>query len=204
VPAAQQERLGKGAHTRERILETAASLFHERGINATSLGDVLRAAGVGKGQFYQHFAGREDLVNRVLDRHRELYGQASEPIESWAELRAWMLGYAQRQREAGYLRGCPIGTAGYALQPEQDVPRETIGAIFEQMREQIARFFRTERRAGRLASDANPGALANLTIAAVQGAMILGLVERNPRPVRGVIDQAFDYLTSFAIKEEQS
>jgi AcrR family transcriptional regulator len=77
----------KGLRTRERILQTAADLFHERGINATTAGDVLRASATGKGQFYQHFPSREALVNEVLKRHRA-FPAAALPIRSWDDLRA--------------------------------------------------------------------------------------------------------------------
>jgi TetR/AcrR family transcriptional regulator, transcriptional repressor for nem operon len=189
------DRTGKGAATRERILATAATLFHQRGINATSLGEVLRASGAGKGQFYQHFSSRDDLVESVLERHASFFRSAPE-IASWDELRDWMDGYVGRQAEAHYLVGCPVGTAAYALQADQDRPRETIGTIFGGMRDTLAAFFRSERRAGRLAPDADPRRLAEFTIAAVQGAMILGLVERGPSAARRVVDEAYAHLTS--------
>lgn len=198
MPAARAEGAGKGFRTRERILTTAAELFHQRGVNATSLGDVLRASGTGKGQFYDHFEGRDELVNEVLAR-QAAFVESWPAIESWADLRAWMDGYAQRQRDSGYLVGCPIGTAAYALQPDQDHPRETLRQSFEGMRRLLAAFFRREQRAGRLRRDASPRQLADFAIAAVQGALILGLLERRGQPVRRVIDQAYLHLSSHAV-----
>jgi TetR/AcrR family transcriptional repressor of nem operon len=189
------DQTGKGAVTRERILATAATLFHQRGINATSLGEVLRASGAGKGQFYQHFSSRDDLVDRVLERHASVFRSGPE-IGTWDELRDWMDGYVGRQAEAGYLVGCPVGTAAYALQADQDRPREALGTIFGGMRDTLAAFFRSERHAGRLAPDADPRRLAEFTIAAVQGAMILGLVERGPAAARRVVDEAYAHLSS--------
>jgi TetR/AcrR family transcriptional repressor of nem operon len=192
---------GKGAATRERILAAAADLIHERGMNAVSLGDVLRASGTGKGQLYQHFGSREELVNRVLERNAEFVAEHAPPIETWADLRAWMVGYAERQRDAGYLRGCPIGTVGYALQPQQDVPRETVRRTFDGMRDAIASFLRAELRAARLAPGADPRRLADFAIAAVQGALILGLVERDPRPVENVIEEAYAHVAGHVVPE---
>ncbi len=48
----------RGRASRERIVERAAELFAERGIAATSVDEVLAAAGAGKGQFYHYFRGR--------------------------------------------------------------------------------------------------------------------------------------------------
>jgi AcrR family transcriptional regulator len=185
----------KGMRTRERILQTAADLFHQRGVNATTVGDVLRASGTGKGQFYQHFPSREALVNEVLERHRAFLA-AAPPIERWEDLRGWLHHYLELQRSFGYLRGCPVGTAAYALQPDQDQARSTLRRIFDQMRQAIAAFLRTEQEAGRLRADADPRRLADFTVAGVQGAMLLGLLERGPRPARGVVEETYAHLLS--------
>src|SRR5207247_9629519 len=52
----------RGRASRERIVERAAELFAERGIAATSVDEVLAAAGAGKGQFYHYFRGRDELA----------------------------------------------------------------------------------------------------------------------------------------------
>ena len=184
--------MSKGARTRERILVTAADLFHARGVNATTLGDVLRAAEVGKGQFYQHFEGRDDLVMRVLEHRRDQLAAAFEaPIESWDDVRAFMWLFLDRQRGFEFLRGCPVGTPAYALQPEQTEPRAELKAIFDHMRGRVEAFLASEG-----ASD--PARLADFTLAAIQGAMLLGVLDRDPDTVEGVLDEAFAHLQARA------
>lgn len=45
-----------------RILEKAAQIFRERGIETTSVSDVMQAAGLTHGGFYRHFKSKDDLV----------------------------------------------------------------------------------------------------------------------------------------------
>jgi AcrR family transcriptional regulator len=59
-----QGSLGRGA--RERILAAAARLFARRGINATSMNDLHVEARVSKRTLYQHFAGKDELVDAYL------------------------------------------------------------------------------------------------------------------------------------------
>lgn len=184
----------KGERTRQRILDTAADLFHRQGVNATSLGEVLRASGAGKGQFYQHFASREELVEEVLEGHRAFLAGVA-PIRSWDDLHAWMHHYLEMQRSFGFERGCPVGTAAYALRPDQRQPRSTLKAIFDRMRDDLATFLDQERQAGRVTDDADPRRLAHFTVAAVQGGMLLGLLDRGPDPARAAIEEAFAHLT---------
>ncbi len=47
---------------RDQILKAALQLFREKGYHATTLRDVITAAGCSKGGFYHHFASKEDLL----------------------------------------------------------------------------------------------------------------------------------------------
>lgn len=196
-PWAQVLEPSRGALTRERIVATAADLMHANGMNATSLGEILRAAGAGKGQFYQHFEGRAALVSAVLARHRwYLERRYAAPIRDWEELRSWMEDHLVAMRSYGFVRGCPVGTPAYALQEAQGGERNELQAIFRRMRSRIARFLRDEQRAGRLDATADPVRLAAFTVAAVQGGLLLGLVERRADPVRAAFDEAWAHLRS--------
>jgi AcrR family transcriptional regulator len=61
----QQER---SEATTERLLASARELFAEQGFAATSLDQVVAAAGVTKGALYHHFQGKRDLFRAVFDR----------------------------------------------------------------------------------------------------------------------------------------
>jgi TetR/AcrR family transcriptional repressor of nem operon len=189
---------GKGRQTRERILSTAADLIHQRGLNVTSTGDIMRASGTGKGQFYQHFASREELIMQVFEMHRR-FVISQPPIESWDDLERWMLEHYRAQESFRFERGCPVGTAAYALQPDQKELRTEIGETFSAVRRNIARFLRRERSAGRLRSNAKVERLADFAIATVQGGLLLGLLFQRGAPVQAAIQEAFAHLRSFEI-----
>jgi TetR/AcrR family transcriptional repressor of nem operon len=189
----------KGQRTRERILTTAADLLHQQGINATSTGDIMRVSETGKGQFYQHFAGRDELLAEVFRRYRE-FVRSQPAIGTWDDLEAWMMEHHRAQEGFGFERGCPVGTAAYALQPDQKELRSLIADAFSAMRRNIADFLRREREAGRLHGDTNPEQLADFTIAAVQGGLLLGLLYGRGAPVQSAIREALGHLHSFRIE----
>jgi AcrR family transcriptional regulator len=58
-------RSARAEATREGLLAAARRLFGERGFAATSLDDVVAAAGVTKGALYHHFADKEALFREV-------------------------------------------------------------------------------------------------------------------------------------------
>ena len=51
-----------------QILEVATRLMAVRGYHRTSLDDVLRESGAGKGNFYHNFRSKEDLGYSIIDR----------------------------------------------------------------------------------------------------------------------------------------
>src|SRR3989449_1885503 len=65
---AENGKVREGRSTREAILKAASRLIHVHGYNHTSLGDVLRERGVGKGNFYYYFKSKEDLGYAILDQ----------------------------------------------------------------------------------------------------------------------------------------
>jgi AcrR family transcriptional regulator len=61
------------ARNREKLLEAAARLFDQHGVDAVPLDDVVAAAGVGKGTLYRIFGDKSGLGAALLDeREREL------------------------------------------------------------------------------------------------------------------------------------
>ena len=55
--------------TRARILDTAWTLVRERGVNAVTLAEIARAAGVSRQLVYVHFDNRAGLLVAMARRH---------------------------------------------------------------------------------------------------------------------------------------
>lgn len=58
-----------GAINRERILDAAQHLVIENGFAATSVDQVLKAAGTSKGAFFHHFDSKLDLARALTERY---------------------------------------------------------------------------------------------------------------------------------------
>ncbi len=74
-PLLNQRRLGKAAGvaagTRKRILDSAERLFAERGFEATSIRDIIGAAGVNIGAINYHFGTKQQLIAAIFCRRVE-------------------------------------------------------------------------------------------------------------------------------------
>ncbi|MDA8088326.1 MAG: TetR/AcrR family transcriptional regulator [Nitrospiraceae bacterium] len=57
----------RGGQTKERILSETIRLVHQKGIEATSINDLIAATGLQKGSLYFHFSGKEELTLAALE-----------------------------------------------------------------------------------------------------------------------------------------
>jgi TetR/AcrR family transcriptional repressor of nem operon len=54
-------------NTRNRIIETGAEIIHRKGFNHTGIQEILNAAGVPKGSFYNYFKSKDDFGLQIID-----------------------------------------------------------------------------------------------------------------------------------------
>lgn len=70
----------RGERTRERILDTALRLFHERGWRDTTMRAVAAEAGVSLGNAYYYFASKESLIQAIYAQSHDEHAAASAPV----------------------------------------------------------------------------------------------------------------------------
>jgi TetR/AcrR family transcriptional repressor of nem operon len=196
-------RLVKGAETRLRIIQVAADLFHKQGVRATSPDEIIEASATGKGQFYHYFKSKEGLVHEVLQSHLEAIKSGAAPvnyeINSWLDLEQWFQTHIELQKRFSMTRGCPFGTVGNELTESDGLIRQDLSLLFEIVKNKLATFFVKEKAKGRLAKDANEEHLAAFCIATIQGAMLMGKIERNSQPVETAVRQALIHLRRYTV-----
>lgn len=56
------------AASRTAIVEEAARLFRDRGIEGTGISELMSAAGLTHGGFYRHFGSKDELVGAAIDK----------------------------------------------------------------------------------------------------------------------------------------
>lgn len=74
---------------RDDLLTAATALFVERGVDATSVSDITRAAGVAKGTFYLYFSSREQLLESLRGQLAGAAAARVESLEPPSEADAW-------------------------------------------------------------------------------------------------------------------
>ena len=85
------------AFTRERLLQAGEDVFARRGYTATTIDDIVGAAGASRATFYLHFHTKADVIAelgaRLVPEVAQLYRELDEvlALDSRAAMRVWMV-----------------------------------------------------------------------------------------------------------------
>jgi AcrR family transcriptional regulator len=199
---AQQPTTEKGRATRARILQAASRLIAERGVDRVSLEDVEREAGVGRSQLYHYFDGRDDLLRAVIDTTTDALLGAQDglldDLDSLEDIDRWFDGLVALQEQRGAQGGCPIGSLVGQLAERDEETREALVSGFERWEAPLVAGLTRMQEQGRLRRDASVESLADVTMAAIQGGLLLTQVRRDPQQLRRALDGARSVLAAAA------
>jgi TetR/AcrR family transcriptional regulator, transcriptional repressor for nem operon len=98
-------------NVREKIVAAAAERFHALGYNACGVQEIVDAAGVPKGSFYNYFKAKELLAREVLSNYwadaglEILSDKSVAPLE---RLRRHFQHIASRYKKFGFENGCLV------------------------------------------------------------------------------------------------
>jgi len=99
---------------RRRILDVASRLFREKGFDAVSVSEVMKAAGLTHGGFYGHFNSKDDLVAETVG-----YVLSNDTVGG-RDLHAYLDFYLSPGHRDNAADGCP--TAGLAADIRHQTP----------------------------------------------------------------------------------
>ena len=172
-------------------MERAAELFAERGIAATTVDEVLAAAGAGKGQFYHYFRGRDELAAAAVGfRCAQVVAgltQALGGVSSLAGLEEALEGFIAGFEQAG-MPGCPIGTLATEVAGRNEDARLQAAAGFDAWERLLADALERMRQRGELRADAPPAVLATGLLASIEGGMVLSQARKDMASLRVAVD----------------
>ena len=183
------------------MIESAALLFSERGVQGTSFTDVLAHSGAPRGSVYHHFsAGKTQLVEDATRWAGEftIAGAVAavehrDPVAAVGSFRRY---WSKILRASDFEAGCPVATAALEGSHEPSA-RNIAGKVFEDWQEIIADALRRRGIAAARASS-----IATLLLASLEGAIVLCRAQQSLRPLERVSDE-LELVMASALEAEQ-
>jgi TetR/AcrR family transcriptional repressor of nem operon len=195
-----------GRSTREAVLAAATRLIHVHGYNHTSLDDVLRESGVGKGNFYYHFKSKEDLGYAILDHlvasflERTLDPCFSDPaVRPLGQIRCFLDRVLEMQRERKCVGGCPLGNLAAELSDVHEGFRTRLAGVFATWRARLTGALAAARRRGDVGEACRPEAVAHFLVAALEGAILLTKLTKDIVVMEQCVTELKRYLSGYEL-----
>lgn len=179
---------------RDRMIRSASSMLRRSGVQGTSVARVVEHSGAPRGSVVHHFpGGKRQLISEAVElasgeiatRMRSVVASGA----SAADLVAAVCDYfAEGLTTSAFRVGCPV--AAVAQESFEDEPLRAAAAdALTSWRTILADVLREEKH-----SDEEADSLANIVVAAVEGAILMARVDRSVAPVSAVCDHLTELL----------
>jgi TetR/AcrR family transcriptional repressor of nem operon len=188
------------ANTRDRIIETGAEIIHRKGFNHTGIQEILNAANVPKGSFYNYFKSKDEFGLQVIDYFSAHFKRiAKETLEDtrvsplnriYRFLSAFME-YFESQNFSG---GCPIGNLAQEMGDLSPIFRKKLSEAIDMMVDAYSQVLLAAQNDRKILKSLNINDTASFIIASWHGAIIQMKLSQNLAPLKNHRKFIFDYI----------
>ncbi|MDW3689206.1 TetR family transcriptional regulator C-terminal domain-containing protein [Cupriavidus sp. CV2] len=185
-------------HTRDSLIRAGVQMLHDSGYTATGIKDVVDAAEVPKGSFYNHFESKESFGAEIVDFYFEsgfvelralLCNPDLGPIE---RLRAYFEERIRGYESAGYMRGCMLGNLSLEVADHSALIRERLEVHFKTWSGLIEDCIAEAQQRGDISNRMRASMLAQFLLNSWEGALLRMRVEKSDGPLRDFVKVIFE------------
>jgi AcrR family transcriptional regulator len=186
---------------RDRLVESAATLFHHNGMTATSLADIAKHADIPIGNVYYYFKTKEELALAAINKRKEQFSAAytllDDNIPDPRQRLIEAVNYFDKVREEYTKYGCPIGKIIEDADTEKDAVAQTAAQVLKDFVEWAERQFRMLGHA----DDAHSYAITLMS--GIQGASVMAKALRDEKVIAAEMQRLNVWLESLPNKRIQ-
>ena len=176
--------------TRDRLLDATVSLIRTKGAAGSGTKEILDLADAPRGSFYFHFPGGKDqLVLEAVDRAASVTlcglidALANDRADVGSQITAVFSAIEAELLSEDYAPGCAVGVTTLESATTSPSYQEAVDKAFATWTSTLA-----ERLAERGASADQAAKLADLIVAAMEGATMLARAHKTPTPLRNTAE----------------
>lgn len=182
--------MNKTSDKRSQILCAGLNVMRERGYNGTGVKDIVDAAGVPKGSFYNYFESKEAFAIAALQQvaegnlaqMRQLLGDHSKPpLQRLTGFFDANIDHLKRTKQ--FQGGCFIAKICQEMSDVNECIRKAAGMLFAEYEQVFADCLQEAADSGELPPGVDAKALAGFLFSAWEGALIRMKTTRAAKPL---------------------
>jgi TetR/AcrR family transcriptional repressor of lmrAB and yxaGH operons len=177
-------RTAKGERSRKKLVEATAALLRKQGFHATGLSEIVAESGAPRGSLYFYFpGGKEELACAALEESGAMWrGLLDGVIDAAPDLGVAVERVcgvlADALAASGWESGCPLATVALEASTHSEKVRAVCADHYTAWEELIA-----DKLHALGVARAEARRVATFGLAAIEGALLLAKVQRDPAPL---------------------
>jgi len=188
------------SNTRDRIIETGAEIIHRKGFNHTGIQEILNAAGVPKGSFYNYFKSKDEFGLQIIDYFSAHFKRiAMETLEDTrvsplSRIYAFLTAFMEYFESQNYAGGCPIGNLAQEMGDISPAFRKKLSEAIDLMVETYSQVLAVAQNDGKILKNLDIKETASFIIASWHGAVIQMKLTQSLDPLKTHRKFVFDHI----------
>lgn len=187
--------MSKSLSRKEAILEAGLGVMRAKGYNGTSVRDIVEAAGVPKGSFYNYFESKEafaveairSAASADLEQAQAFLGDtSSKPLE---RLFAFFTARANEYRDSNFEMGCFLGTMCQEMADSSEHIREVLREVLAEQTATVEAVLKEAQEQGETDPDLDTSTAAEFLFNAWEGALMRMKAAKCAHPLDAFISQ---------------
>lgn len=186
---------GDYRETRELLCRAGLAALTQKGFSATGIDEMLKAAGVPKGSFYNFFPSKEAFGAELVSRYAQYFSRKldhflkDESIPPLERLQAFCRDAEAGMARYGFRRGCLIGNLGQEMGALPEAFRAQLVDVLRDWEARTERCLEVAQAAGAISKEADCAQLAAFFWIGWEGAVLRAKLEQSPQPLRVFAEQ---------------
>jgi TetR/AcrR family transcriptional repressor of nem operon len=170
----------KGERTRQKIVETAAVLFNQKGFTGCSMGDIVAASGLEKGTLYGHFSTKEELALLAFDyAWKDTSDKRLRNVETVSNaIDKLILHIDNYVNTPSFPGGCPLLNFAVDADDGNLALRTRVRKALQGWEDFLAKIVEDGQSAGEINAQIDPHSIANLVISLLEGATVVARIDK--------------------------
>ena len=177
--------------TKDRIINETINIILLKGIESTSISDIIKATGIARGSLYHHFPDKEALMSEAIKKYEqrfvEFLNNALAGKTPGEKIYNFLDSAFKIHVNRNFQGGCIFGNTALEMADKNYVFRELVNKVFEEWAKTLSTVIKEAQNTGEVRNDINPDDLACFIVASVEGGIMLSKVKKDENPLSKVI-----------------
>lgn len=195
------------------IIRSAIKVFSHKGFDRSTVSDIAKEAGIGKGTFYEYFKSKDEVIHLTFDYFmKELVPDFQEivhqsiPASEKIMLMIKSISHITESKEQQDLLGLmfDVWAEGIRSQPHRKSTELKMKRLYKDYREPVVEVLKQGIRTGEFRSDIKTKVEASVLVGLIDGLMVQWILDREKFPLQSALEAVVETILNGILRQDKT